>query len=203
MLGAKDCQEGLASASPLQELEPAGQSNSSPTTKSPLAALKSHLVICLGDISLTTSQSVGCICQVGGVCLLSAQLSGLIVFSLLLSCPICLQSLELPVCVSPGCSARTHCHLFFPRKPSHGCRAATKARLEAKPAGSPVLSHPSLAQITQFRMMVSLGHLAKGASLDDLIDSCIQSFGELANCPHAEKSITLFFPKKLLCGIAT
>ncbi|XP_062945292.1 RAS guanyl-releasing protein 1 isoform X2 [Cynocephalus volans] len=63
-----------------------------------------------------------------------------------------------------------------PRKPSHGCRAAPKARLEAKPASSPFLSHPSLAQITQFRMMVSLGHLAKGASLDDLIESCIQSF---------------------------
>ncbi|XP_012504631.1 PREDICTED: RAS guanyl-releasing protein 1 isoform X2 [Propithecus coquereli] len=62
-----------------------------------------------------------------------------------------------------------------PRKP-HGCRAAPKARLEAKPANSPFPSHPSLAQITQFRMMVSLGHLAKGASLDDLIDSCIQSF---------------------------
>uniref|UniRef100_A0A8C0QW30 RAS guanyl-releasing protein 1 n=1 Tax=Canis lupus dingo TaxID=286419 RepID=A0A8C0QW30_CANLU len=62
-----------------------------------------------------------------------------------------------------------------PRKP-HGCRAATKARLEVKPASSPLHSHPSLAQITQFRMMVSLGHLAKGASLDDLIDSCIQSF---------------------------
>uniref|UniRef100_A0A8C5V8D9 RAS guanyl-releasing protein 1 n=1 Tax=Microcebus murinus TaxID=30608 RepID=A0A8C5V8D9_MICMU len=62
-----------------------------------------------------------------------------------------------------------------PRKP-HGCRAAPKARLEAKPANSPCPSHPSLAQITQFRMMVSLGHLAKGASLDDLIDSCIQSF---------------------------
>uniref|UniRef100_A0A2K5DMH1 RAS guanyl-releasing protein 1 n=1 Tax=Aotus nancymaae TaxID=37293 RepID=A0A2K5DMH1_AOTNA len=62
------------------------------------------------------------------------------------------------------------------RKPSHGCRAAPKARLEAKPANSPFPSHPSLAQITQFRMMVSLGHLAKGASLDDLIDSCIQSF---------------------------
>uniref|UniRef100_A0A2K6T997 RAS guanyl-releasing protein 1 n=1 Tax=Saimiri boliviensis boliviensis TaxID=39432 RepID=A0A2K6T997_SAIBB len=61
-------------------------------------------------------------------------------------------------------------------KPSHGCRAAPKARLEAKPANSPFPSHPSLAQITQFRMMVSLGHLAKGASLDDLIDSCIQSF---------------------------
>ncbi|XP_036152708.1 RAS guanyl-releasing protein 1 isoform X1 [Myotis myotis] len=63
-----------------------------------------------------------------------------------------------------------------PRKPSHGCRAAPKAKLEAKPASSPFPSHPSLAQITQFRMMVSLGHLAKGASLDDLIDSCIQSF---------------------------
>nr|KAF6486947.1 RAS guanyl releasing protein 1 [Rousettus aegyptiacus] len=62
-----------------------------------------------------------------------------------------------------------------PRKP-HGCRTAPKAKLEAKPAGSAFPSHPSLAQITQFRMMVSLGHLAKGASLDDLIDSCIQSF---------------------------
>lgn len=73
--------------------------------------------------------------------------------------------------------------LFCPRKP-HGCRAAPKAKLETKPARNPFPSHPSLAQITQFRMMVSLGHLAKGASLDDLIDSCIQSFGELANCPH-------------------
>uniref|UniRef100_A0A8D0Q3Q4 RAS guanyl-releasing protein 1 n=1 Tax=Sus scrofa TaxID=9823 RepID=A0A8D0Q3Q4_PIG len=63
-----------------------------------------------------------------------------------------------------------------PRKPSHGSRAAPKTRLEAKPASSPCPSHPSLAQITQFRMMVSLGHLAKGASLDDLIDSCVQSF---------------------------
>ncbi|XP_006883095.1 PREDICTED: RAS guanyl-releasing protein 1 isoform X2 [Elephantulus edwardii] len=63
-----------------------------------------------------------------------------------------------------------------PRKPAHGCRAAPKTRLEAKPAGSPFPSHPSLAQVTHFRMMVSLGHLAKGASLDDLIDSCIQSF---------------------------
>uniref|UniRef100_A0A671E623 RAS guanyl-releasing protein 1 n=1 Tax=Rhinolophus ferrumequinum TaxID=59479 RepID=A0A671E623_RHIFE len=62
-----------------------------------------------------------------------------------------------------------------PRKP-HGCRAAPKAKLETKPARNPFPSHPSLAQITQFRMMVSLGHLAKGASLDDLIDSCIQSF---------------------------
>lgn len=63
-----------------------------------------------------------------------------------------------------------------PRKPSHGSRAGPKARLEAKSVNSPIPAQPSLAQITQFRMMVSLGHLAKGASLDDLIDSCIQSF---------------------------
>lgn len=150
-----------------------------------VAALKFHLVICLGNVSLTANQSVWCICQVGGVCLLSAQLSGLIVLSLLLSCPICLQSLELPACLAPGCLAYTQCLPFSPRKPSHGCRAATKAKLEAKPASSPCASHPSLAQITQFRMMVSLGHFAKGASLDDLIDSCIQSFGELANYPRA------------------
>ncbi|XP_021571412.1 RAS guanyl-releasing protein 1 isoform X2 [Carlito syrichta] len=63
-----------------------------------------------------------------------------------------------------------------PRKPIHGCRAAPKARLEAKPTNNSYPSHPIPTQITQFRMMVSLGHLAKGASLDDLIDSCIQSF---------------------------
>uniref|UniRef100_A0A8C2LP03 RAS guanyl-releasing protein 1 n=1 Tax=Cricetulus griseus TaxID=10029 RepID=A0A8C2LP03_CRIGR len=63
-----------------------------------------------------------------------------------------------------------------PRKPPHGSRTGPKARLEAKSVNNPLPAQPSLAQITQFRMMVSLGHLAKGASLDDLIDSCIQSF---------------------------
>ncbi|EPY75393.1 hypothetical protein CB1_001669003 [Camelus ferus] len=82
----------------------------------------------------------------------------------------------------PGYNLRSQMHqragleARLERKPSHGCRAAPKARLEAKPAGSPLPSPPSPAQITQFRMMVSLGHLAKGASLDDLIDSCVQSF---------------------------
>uniref|UniRef100_A0AC11E249 RAS guanyl releasing protein 1 n=1 Tax=Ovis aries TaxID=9940 RepID=A0AC11E249_SHEEP len=74
-----------------------------------------------------------------------------------------------------------------PRKPSHGCRAAPKGRLEAKPTSSPLPSHPGLAQITQFRMMVPLGHFAKGASLDDLIDSCVQSFdadGNLCRSNH-------------------
>ncbi|XP_032117093.1 RAS guanyl-releasing protein 1 isoform X3 [Sapajus apella] len=91
----------------------------------------------------------------------------------------CLISIPFHSNLPSECGAANlspHCLLSFPRKPSHGCRAAPKARLEAKTANSPFPSHPSLAQITQFRMMVSLGHLAKGASLDDLIDSCIQSF---------------------------
>uniref|UniRef100_A0A4X2KLY2 RAS guanyl-releasing protein 1 n=1 Tax=Vombatus ursinus TaxID=29139 RepID=A0A4X2KLY2_VOMUR len=62
-----------------------------------------------------------------------------------------------------------------PRKPPHGCNATPKSRLEVKPS-NPLPSHPNLAQIAQFRMMMSLGHLAKGASLDDLIETCIQSF---------------------------
>ncbi|KAM9066016.1 RAS guanyl-releasing protein 1 isoform 2-T5 [Sarcophilus harrisii] len=62
-----------------------------------------------------------------------------------------------------------------PRKPPHGCNAPPKARLEVK-TSNPLPSHPNLAQIAQFRMMMSLGHLAKGASLDDLIETCIQSF---------------------------
>uniref|UniRef100_A0A8C2QSS6 RAS guanyl-releasing protein 1 n=1 Tax=Capra hircus TaxID=9925 RepID=A0A8C2QSS6_CAPHI len=89
--------------------------------------------------------------------------------------------------LSPGCSALIPCLSSFPRKPSHGCRAAPKGRLEAKPASSPLPSHPGLAQITQFRMMVPLGHFAKGASLDDLIDSCVQSFdadGNLCRSNH-------------------
>ncbi|XP_023383471.1 RAS guanyl-releasing protein 1 [Pteropus vampyrus] len=83
-----------------------------------------------------------------------------------------------------------------PRKP-HGCRTAPKAKLEAKPTGSPFPSHPSLAQITQFRMMVSLGHLAKGASLDDLIDSCIQSFvpAQPPN-PHPQNCVQFAEPKR-------
>ncbi|XP_016007659.1 RAS guanyl-releasing protein 1 isoform X2 [Rousettus aegyptiacus] len=83
-----------------------------------------------------------------------------------------------------------------PRKP-HGCRTAPKAKLEAKPAGSAFPSHPSLAQITQFRMMVSLGHLAKGASLDDLIDSCIQSFvpAQPPN-PHPQNCVQFTQPKR-------
>lgn len=148
-----------------------------------LAALKSHLAIYLGDIPLTANQSTWCLYQVGGVCLISPtpRINCFISFS-------ALSAYRVRSCqcgLSPGCSALIPCLFSFPRKPSHGCRAAPKGRLEAKPTSSPLPSHPGLAQITQFRMMVPLGHFAKGASLDDLIDSCVQSFGELANCPHA------------------
>lgn len=189
MLGAKDCSDSCTLPLPFRPWRQWARAILTPGRRALLAALKSHLVICWGDVSLTANQSEWCICQVGGVCLRSAQLTGLIVLSLLLSSPICLQSRALPVCLSLGCPACTHCLLSFPRKPSHGCRAAPKAKLEAKPASSPLLSHPSLAQITQFQMMVFQGNSAKGASLDDLINGCIQCFGELANCPHAENSL--------------
>uniref|UniRef100_A0A5F5PZX0 RAS guanyl-releasing protein 1 n=1 Tax=Equus caballus TaxID=9796 RepID=A0A5F5PZX0_HORSE len=76
-----------------------------------------------------------------------------------------------------------------PRKPSHGCRAAPKAKLEAKPASSPLLSHPSLAQITQFQMMVFQGNSAKGASLDDLINGCIQCFDADGNLCQSNQQL--------------
>ncbi|XP_060684901.1 RAS guanyl-releasing protein 1-like isoform X1 [Hemiscyllium ocellatum] len=38
------------------------------------------------------------------------------------------------------------------------------------------ISGLNLAQVTRVSVMMSLGHLAKGASLDDLIETCIQSF---------------------------
>lgn len=135
------------------------------------------------DVSLTANQSVWCLYQVGGVCLISPTpgINCRISTPFLFNLPAERRAVSVVVLwllYSP-------CLFSFPRKASHGCRAAPKARLEGKPSSSPLPSPPRLAQITQFRMMVSLGHLAKGASLDDLIDSCVQSFGELANCPHA------------------
>ncbi|XP_069861856.1 RAS guanyl-releasing protein 1 [Dipodomys merriami] len=61
-----------------------------------------------------------------------------------------------------------------PRKQPHGARAAPRARLEAKPASLPC--HTSLAPVTQLGMMVPLGQLARGASLEELLDICIQAF---------------------------
>lgn len=59
------------------------------------------------------------------------------------------------------------------RQPAQACSTAPESALELKQ-----ISHcPSLSNLTQVTM-VPLGHLAKGATLEDLLETCIQSFGE-------------------------
>ncbi|KAH1171934.1 hypothetical protein KIL84_007552, partial [Mauremys mutica] len=65
-------------------------------------------------------------------------------------------------------------------KPAQGCSTAPKTALELKQI-SPCASHSNPAQITEFRIMMPLGHLAKGASLENLIETCLQSFDSEGN----------------------
>lgn len=59
------------------------------------------------------------------------------------------------------------------RQPAQACSTSPESALELKQIGHcPSLSH--LTQVT----MVPLGHLAKGATLEDLLETCVQSFGE-------------------------
>lgn len=59
------------------------------------------------------------------------------------------------------------------RQPVQACSTIPESALELQQS-----SHcPSLSNHTQV-MMVPLGHLAKGATLEDLLETCIQSFGE-------------------------
>ncbi|XP_010007677.1 PREDICTED: RAS guanyl-releasing protein 1-like, partial [Nestor notabilis] len=56
-------------------------------------------------------------------------------------------------------------------QPAQACGTAPESALELKQIGHcPSISH--LTQVT----MVPLGHLAKGATLEDLLETCIQSF---------------------------
>ncbi|KAM4778219.1 RAS guanyl-releasing protein 1 isoform 2-T2 [Cyanocitta cristata] len=57
------------------------------------------------------------------------------------------------------------------RQPAQACSTAPESALELQQT-SPC---PSLSNHTQV-MMVPLGHLAKGATLEDLLETCIQSF---------------------------
>ncbi|XP_066550125.1 RAS guanyl-releasing protein 1 isoform X1 [Amia ocellicauda] len=69
---------------------------------------------------------------------------------------------------------------------SPGCPAISKFSPHLRPIRHRV-NRPSLAQITQVKVMMSLGQLAKGASLEELIESCIQSFdaeGSLCRSSH-------------------
>nr|XP_006632562.2 PREDICTED: RAS guanyl-releasing protein 1 isoform X2 [Lepisosteus oculatus] len=67
-----------------------------------------------------------------------------------------------------------------------GCPAISKFSPHLRPNRHRV-NRPSLAQINQVKVMMSLGHLAKGASLEELIEACIQSFdaeGSLCRSGH-------------------
>uniref|UniRef100_A0A8C9EZ86 RAS guanyl-releasing protein 1 n=1 Tax=Pavo cristatus TaxID=9049 RepID=A0A8C9EZ86_PAVCR len=57
------------------------------------------------------------------------------------------------------------------QQPAQGCSTAPESSLELKQI-SHCHSHSNLTQVT----MVPLGHLAKGATLEDLLETCIQSF---------------------------
>ncbi|XP_065258889.1 RAS guanyl-releasing protein 1 [Emys orbicularis] len=65
-------------------------------------------------------------------------------------------------------------------KPAQGCSTAPKTALELKQI-SRCASHSNPTQITEFRIMMPLGHLAKGASLENLIETCLQSFDSEGN----------------------
>uniref|UniRef100_A0A452HEX1 RAS guanyl-releasing protein 1 n=1 Tax=Gopherus agassizii TaxID=38772 RepID=A0A452HEX1_9SAUR len=65
-------------------------------------------------------------------------------------------------------------------KPAQGCSTAPKTALELKQISS-CASHSNSAQITEFRIMMPLGHLAKGTSLENLIETCLQSFDSEGN----------------------
>ncbi|XP_041122106.1 RAS guanyl-releasing protein 1-like isoform X1 [Polyodon spathula] len=69
---------------------------------------------------------------------------------------------------------------------SQGCPAIPRFSPNLRPNRHRI-NRPSPAQITQVKVMMSLGHLAKGASLDELIEACIQSFdadGSLCRSGH-------------------
>uniref|UniRef100_A0A670ILX1 RAS guanyl-releasing protein 1 n=1 Tax=Podarcis muralis TaxID=64176 RepID=A0A670ILX1_PODMU len=63
-------------------------------------------------------------------------------------------------------------------KASQGCSIDPKAAVELEEI---CCSHSDLARTAEFNITMSLGHLAKGASLDDLIDTCIHSFDSEGN----------------------
>ncbi|XP_042713370.1 RAS guanyl-releasing protein 1 isoform X9 [Chrysemys picta bellii] len=65
-------------------------------------------------------------------------------------------------------------------KPAQRCSTAPKTALELKQI-SRCASHSNPTQITEFRIMMPLGHLAKGASLENLIETCLQSFDSEGN----------------------
>uniref|UniRef100_F7BM43 RAS guanyl-releasing protein 1 n=1 Tax=Xenopus tropicalis TaxID=8364 RepID=F7BM43_XENTR len=60
-------------------------------------------------------------------------------------------------------------------RPTHGCSTIPKLALELKQIIHST-THPKVPPVTPLRVMMPLGKLSKGASLDDLIQMCIQAF---------------------------
>ncbi|KAJ8288864.1 hypothetical protein COCON_G00015230 [Conger conger] len=66
---------------------------------------------------------------------------------------------------------------------SSGCPSASKVASHLRPHRN----RPSLAQITQVKVMMSLGQFTKGASWEELLQACVQSFdaeGSLCRSNH-------------------
>ncbi|KAJ8290438.1 hypothetical protein GJAV_G00012880 [Gymnothorax javanicus] len=79
---------------------------------------------------------------------------------------------------------------------SSGCPSASKVASHLRPHRN----RPSLAQITQVKVMMSLGQFSKGASWEELLQSCVQSFdaeGSLCRSNHL-LHITLTMHRQLV-----
>ncbi|CAH2328317.1 RAS guanyl-releasing 1 [Pelobates cultripes] len=71
-------------------------------------------------------------------------------------------------------------------RPAHGCTTIPKLALELKHILQPA-SNSKLPTVTPLRVMMPLGQLSKGATLDDLIQMCIQTFDTDGNvCQSSE-----------------
>ncbi|XP_063804108.1 RAS guanyl-releasing protein 1 isoform X2 [Pseudophryne corroboree] len=71
-------------------------------------------------------------------------------------------------------------------QPAHGCTTLPRLALELKQIIH-CTSHPKLPQVTPIRMMMPLGQLIKGATLEELIQMCIQTFDSDGNvCQSSE-----------------
>ncbi|KAJ1103410.1 hypothetical protein NDU88_000833 [Pleurodeles waltl] len=67
-----------------------------------------------------------------------------------------------------------------PQRPATSCSTIPKLALELKQIIH-CASHPKLPQVTPCKMGAPLGQLAKGASLEELLESCIHSFDSEGN----------------------
>ncbi|XP_075048917.1 RAS guanyl-releasing protein 1 isoform X2 [Mixophyes fleayi] len=71
-------------------------------------------------------------------------------------------------------------------QPAHGCSTIPRLALELKQIIH-CTSHPKLPQVTPIRMMMPLGQLIKVATLEELIQMCIQTFDSDGNvCQSSE-----------------